>query len=209
MWARLISTWTFLNIWGHFKCSDLCSVIYSESVTEPGLSARYQQPLNHWLQPSDHTTSPLASSPLLPLYHPGVSLGLVWLEYTHGMTNWSHPGLTGAVARDTYRVAQVGKTECPVPVYVVLDAWCVQVHTNTTTLLQGDKYSSIGFKIDTVPDVQAQRRFRFQLRELRSGHCTSQGSQISPFTLIMYFLILNQRLDKDWSDHCLVLCVLG
>ena len=123
MRARLISTWTFLNTWGHFKCSDLCSVIHCESVTEPGLSARYQQPLNHWLQPSDHTTSPLASSPLLPLYHPGVSLGLVWLKYTHGMSNWSHPGLPGAMARGTYRVAQVEKLKCPVTVYAVLDAW--------------------------------------------------------------------------------------
>lgn len=140
MWAHLISTWADLNTWGHFKCSDLCSVIYSESVTEPGLSARYQQPLNHWLQPSDHTTSPSASLPLLPLYHPGVSLGLVWLKYTHGMSNWSHPGLPGAVARDTYRVAQVEKKKCPVN--CLRDTKCL-MHTNTHNTmarLQADKY---------------------------------------------------------------------
>lgn len=171
MWVRLISTWTDINTWGHFKCSDLRSVIYSESVTESGLSARYQQPLNHWLQPSDHTTSPLASSPLLPLYHPGVSLGLVWLKYTHGMSNWSHPGLPGVVARDTYRVAQVEKTKCPVTVYEILNAWCIQIHTiqwhssremNTATLARTApdrkcrKLISCWLQRDAFPDVSAQ-----------------------------------------------------
>ena len=68
-------------------------------------------------------------APPSPLYHPGVSLGLVWLKYTHGMSNWSHPGLPGVVARDMYRVAQVEKTKCPVTVYAILNAWCIQIHT--------------------------------------------------------------------------------
>lgn len=104
----------------------LRSVIPCESVTEPGLSARYQQPLNHKPQPvGPHffAFSFLATPPPFPLYHPEVSLGLVWLKCTHCMSYWSHPGLPGVVARDTHWVAQVqGETDCPVAVYAILGA---------------------------------------------------------------------------------------
>lgn len=137
----MISTWTDLNTRGHFKCSDLRGVIYSESVVEAGLSARYQQPLNHRLQPLDHTTSPLASMPVFPPYHPGASLGLVCLKYTHGMSKWSHPELPGLVARDTDK--WTGR--CFATVYSTLDAWCIKIHTNTIVKLQGGKYSGTEF----------------------------------------------------------------